>query len=205
MPTVQPVDNALAMTLKPSPPAWWTLSLLLCWTAVQATPQAPQAALACQLGPRHTVVLGVRAQGLAGVSLSTTRRGVTRPAFGERPGEEIVGQLVMKACVNRTLLFAINHGPPYLKGVALRLNPRTQQIDRIDFAEKSLPAYLDVGADGMRLLFFNEGGEHDLRYTLYHSGQDTALPVDQLPPLEGSFRRHPLQRPQRPPSNSSSW
>ena len=198
MPMAQPVDNALAMTFKRPPPALWALSLLLCWTTAQATHHGTQAMLACQLGHRHTVVLGVRPHGLEGVSLITTRRGVTRPAFGERPGAEIVGHLVMKACVNRTLLFAINHGPPYLKGVAMRLNPRTQQIDRIDFAEKSLPAYLDVGADGMRLLFFNEGGEHDLRYTLYRSGQDTALPVDQLPPLKDSFRRHPLQRPQRP-------
>lgn len=194
------------MSVNPSPSAWWPLSLLLCCAASHATSQGAGPTLACQLGPGHTVVLNSRAHGIEGVSLSTTWRGMTRTAFGERPGEEIVGQLVVKACVNRTLLFAINHGPPYLKGVALRFNPRTQQIDRIDFAEKSLPAYLDLGPDGMRLLFLNEGGEHELKYTLYRSGQGMATPIDRLPALEGSsFRRHPLPRQQQPQSNSSSW
>lgn len=172
---------------------------LWCWPLVATAggalpPPLPTTRLpmSCELRPGQPAVLKARAHGIEGVSLSTRWQGRDAPAFGEAAGAELVGEVVLAACVQRTLVYALNYGPPYLKGVAWRINPRTRQAERIDFAEKALPAYLDVGPRGMTLVFPNEGGEHDLRYTLYRSGSAEAEPSDTLPTTGRAVRRYRL-------------
>lgn len=163
-------------------------------SAAQGTPDAERPfALRCELRPGEAITLQAWPQGIDGHVLRTVWQSHTASAFGEGPEAPIVGELRMAVCVQHTLLYAIDHGPPYLQGAALRVNPFSGQLERIDFAEKALPSHLDLGQGLMRLVFPNQDGEHSLRYTLYRSGQAEAAPADRLPRLDRSFRRHRLR------------
>lgn len=173
-------------------------SLVLCLATVMSVVHAaPDAGhdftLRCELRPSEAITLQARPHGTDGHALYTIWQGHAASAFGEDPEAPIVGELRMAACVQRTLLYAIDHGPPYLQGAALRVNPVSGQLERIDFAEKALPSHLDLGQGLMRLVFPNQGGEHSLRYILYRSDQTEASPASRLPRPDGSFRRHSLR------------
>ncbi|KVH32176.1 hypothetical protein WT01_18970 [Burkholderia cepacia] len=57
------------------------------------------------------------------------RRGYkTGRAFLDMPETDFVGRIALSRCVGKTLVFALDYGSPYLKGVAIRLNPVTHAI-----------------------------------------------------------------------------
>ncbi|AOK15811.1 MULTISPECIES: hypothetical protein [Burkholderia cepacia complex] len=64
--------------------------------------------------------------------------------------------------------FALEYGPPYLKGVAIRRNPQTHRDERIYFAEKALPKWLYLGSQEMLVVIPNIGHETDKKYLVYH-------------------------------------
>jgi hypothetical protein len=166
------------------------LALAACPWWVHARP--PTVALTCVLAPRVTVQLLTISHGLDGDSLLLRTGRQLSPAFPDVKGSPPVGHLVFKKCVHGTLLYAINQGPPYLKGAAWRVLPLDGQRQRLDFAEKALPLYLDLAAESMRLVFPNEGGEHDLPYTVYTTASDESQPAAVVPPA-GQARRIKLR------------
>jgi len=102
------------------------------------------------------------------------------------PRTDFVGHIALAKCVGKTLIFALNYGPPYLKGVAIRQNPVTHADERIYFAEKALPRWLYSGRKEMLVIIPNEGDETDKKYLVYRyeagKGQpDESTPTDQLP------------------------
>jgi hypothetical protein len=76
------------------------------------------------------------------------------------------------------LVFAISYGPPYLKGVAIRKNPVSHLIERIDFSEKALPRWLYLNASEMQLVFPNIGYEVRGKYRVYQYVVDTGQPTE---------------------------
>jgi hypothetical protein len=174
--TIRPRLVALALAACP----WWAQS------------QPPTVALRCALAPGGTVELLVMSHGLDGDSLLLRTGRQLSPAFPDVKGPPPIGHLVFKKCVRGTLIYAINQGPPYLKGAAWRVLPVGGQRQRLDFAEKALPLYLDLAAESMRLVFPNEGGEHDLPYTVYTTESDESQPATVMPRV-GLARRIKLR------------
>ncbi len=100
------------------------------------------------------------------------------------PEADFVGRIALSRCVGRTLVFVLNYGSPYLKGVAIRLNPVTHVEERIYFAEKALPRWLYSGRRAMWVIIPNEGGETDGKYLVYRYSEGRlteSAPVDRLP------------------------
>lgn len=91
----------------------------------------------------------------------------TQTAFSDMPDTDFVGQVVLAKCTSSSLIFALNYGSPYLKGVVLRKNPLSHSIERIDFAEKSLPRWLYLGQEQMRLVIPNIGNEVSGKFLVY--------------------------------------
>jgi hypothetical protein len=115
---------------------------------------------------------GTRASLLAESSVDGKRLFVnldkkTQPAFTDMPDADFVGAVVMAKCASSSLIFALNYGSSYSKGVVLRKNPISHSIERIDFAEKALPTYLYLGQKQMRLVFPNIGNEVSTRFLIY--------------------------------------
>jgi len=125
-----------------------------------------------------------------GHSLSIKIDGKTRIAFTDMPQSDFVGRIVLAKCVSSTLIFALEYGSPYLKGVVLRKNPITHAVEQIDFAEKALPRWLYLGQKQMRLVIPNKGYEVPNKFLLYDyiTGQvepETAVGIDTLPNAHG--------------------
>jgi hypothetical protein len=88
-------------------------------------------------------------------------------AFTDMAESDFVGTVALATCVDRVLVFAIRYGPPYLKGVAVRQNPLSHAIERIDFAEKALPRWLYLSPTAMQLIIPNIGREVSSKYLVY--------------------------------------
>jgi hypothetical protein len=168
------------------------LSLVLVATAaLGATPDAGDAGtlrpvLSCVLEDGSRAKLETSSHGLDGDSLFVQVGGKTERAFLDMPRTDFVGHIALAKCVGKTLIFALNYGPPYLKGVAIRQNPVTHADERIYFAEKALPRWLYSGRKEMLVIIPNEGDETDKKYLVYRyeagKGQpDESTPTDQLP------------------------
>jgi hypothetical protein len=166
------------------------IALLCALVPARAAPLKP--VLACQLSAGQRVELLSEARGADGDALFLKFSGAPHKAFDDFPEAELVGAVVLAKCVDRVLVFGINYGPPYLKGGAIRANPTTRNIERIDFSEKAAPGWIYSGARDMLLVFPNLGHESARRFIVYRfvsaSGQDEQVSyVDRLPRL-ASYR-----------------
>lgn len=119
--------------------------------------------------------------------------GKTEKAFTDMPNAEFIGTVALSVCVDHVLVFAISYGPPYLKGVAVRKNPTSHAVERIDFAEKALPRWLYLNQAEMRLIIPNIGNEVPSKYLVYRAGTaDQPAAVDALPDKRG-FKVVPIK------------
>ncbi|WP_285415513.1 hypothetical protein [Pseudomonas sp. efr-133-TYG-5] len=91
----------------------------------------------------------------------------TESAFTDIPDSDFVGEIALAKCTGSGLIYAMNYGSPYLKGAALRKNPESGTLERIDFAEKALPVFLYLNARNMRLVIPNEGYEIPEKFIVY--------------------------------------
>lgn len=162
------------------------IALLCALVPARAAPLKP--VLACQLSAGQRVELLSEARGPDGDALFLKFSGAPKKAFDDFPDTEFVGAVVLAKCVDRVLLFGLDYGPPYIKGGAIRANPTTKKIERIDFSEKAAPGWIYSGARDMLLVFPNLGHESARRFIVYRfvsaSGQDEEVSyVDRLPRL----------------------
>ncbi|EDZ99906.1 conserved hypothetical protein [Burkholderia sp. H160] len=145
--------------------------------------------LSCPLAGGDNATLKAIAHGLKGAEgddLFVETGGKTERAFLDMPDTDFRGRIVLASCIHNTLIFAINYGPPYLKGVAIRGNPKSHAIERLYFSEKALPRWLFEDEKRMLVIVPNIGYETDKRYLVYEyvsgKGQsDASTPVNKLP------------------------
>ncbi len=115
-------------------------------------------------------------------------------AFTDMPSTDFVGDLVMAKCVEGVLVFALDYGTPYRKGVAVRMRKSDNATQRIDFAEKALPKWLYSNARDLSLVIPNLGGESNAKFLHYVAEADltksqTPKETDRLPPKNGFIAR----------------
>lgn len=156
----------------------------------QTADAAPLSAVStCQLDDQSQVVLQEEPS-IDGSRLFLQIDGNVEKAFADMPDTDFVGTIALATCVDHVLVFAINYGPPYLKGVAIRKNPLNHRVERIDFSEKALPSWLYVNAATMKLVIPNIGNEVRGKYLVYQYTADagqTNEPIasDNLPGQRG--------------------
>jgi hypothetical protein len=169
-------------------------ALNLLWMAATALAAAPGASdasalrsiISCPLVDGGRITLMAKSHGVDGDSLFVQSTGRIERAFLDMPNSDFVGHIVLSKCVNNTLIFSLDYGSPYLKGVAIRKNPRTHDEEHIYFAEKSLPRWLYSDHQEMLVIIPNEGYETDKKYLVYRylvgKGQPTeSVPTNRLP------------------------
>lgn len=157
--------------------------------AVPVAAAPPRPILSCPMADGTRAVLLAQSHGLDGKSLFLQIDGKTAPAFQDMPDTEFVGDVVLAKCADKTMVFALNYGPPYLKGIALRKNPISHAEERIYFAEKALPRWLYTSKDDMLVIIPNAGLETDRKYLVYrydagHGQPGEGAAVDLLPPAK---------------------
>ncbi|MQA21160.1 hypothetical protein [Rugamonas rivuli] len=141
-----------------------TLGLLL----FAATANATQLTLvrSCQLDDGSQVAL-LAEPTVEGNRFHLKIDGAVGTAFDDMPDTDVIGNVALAKCVDRSLVFAISYGPPYLKGAVVRKNPVSHRLERIDFSEKALPRWLYVNSREMQLVIPNIGHEVASRYLVY--------------------------------------
>lgn len=142
--------------------------------------------LSCTRTDGSRITLEAESHGPDGDALFVQIRGKTVPAFPDISMNDAVGRIALAKCVSGTLIFALEYGTPYLKGVAIRQNPRTHADERLYFAEKALPRWLFVSDTEMLLVIPNVGYETTRKYLVYRyvggKGQpEASTPTDRLP------------------------
>ncbi|RON02611.1 hypothetical protein [Pseudomonas brassicacearum] len=68
----------------------------------------------------------------------------------------------------------------YLQGALFYFDQKTGQIERVDFAERNRPRWVQMSEQGARVIFENTGNESSHKYLVYGKG-DTYLELDELP------------------------
>jgi hypothetical protein len=164
--------------------------------------------LSCPLAGGDHVTLKAAAHGFTGKEgddLFVETGAKTGRAFLDMPDADFHGSIALAACIHNTLIFAIDYGPPYLKGVAIRRNPGTRAIERLYFSEKALPHWLFEDDRRMLVIIPNIGYETSEKYLVYEyssgKGQtEDGTPTNKLPksmqqlipiPVHGYRRRDP--------------
>ncbi|ABE30734.1 hypothetical protein DR64_4386 [Paraburkholderia xenovorans LB400] len=123
--------------------------------------------VSCALSDGSRATLKARSSGPDGNALFVQVGNKAERAFLDMPDSDFVGRIVLSTCIDRTLIFALEYGPPYLKGVAIRRNPRTHADERIYFAEKALPRWVYLGDSEMLVVIQDRGSEANGRYVIY--------------------------------------
>jgi hypothetical protein len=154
--------------------------------ADDAIPTKLRTVMSCPPADGTRATLKAEPHGDDGDALFVDEAGKTQPAFLDMPDTQFVGNVALARCVGGALVFALEYGPPYLKGVAIRRNPQTHADERIYFAEKALPKWLYLSNQEMLVVIPNEGHETDKKYLVYQyvsgKGQsDQSTATDQLP------------------------
>lgn len=144
----------------------------------------------CNLGQGKKISLMAESHSVEGKELYLRIGKKTQAAFQDMPNERFIGEIAFARCVNKVLVFAMNYGPPYFKGAAIRKNPKTNAIETLYFSEKLLPSMIYTNADQMLVVIPNGGNETEKRFLVYRSlgekGQDEqSEPVDALPDETG--------------------
>ncbi|RQH02130.1 hypothetical protein [Paraburkholderia dinghuensis] len=142
--------------------------------------------LSCPLAGGDSATLKVKPSGYEAEDVLVEIKGKTERAFPDDNATSGNDHLVLSACAHGTLIFAVEYGPPYRKGIAIRENPLTKEIERLHFSEKALPLWLYADEKGMLLVIPNEGYETDKKYLVYSyvSGKgepDESTPMNKLP------------------------
>ncbi|MFJ2362411.1 hypothetical protein ACIPIN_01610 [Pseudomonas sp. NPDC087697] len=68
----------------------------------------------------------------------------------------------------------------YLQGAFFYFDPKAGKIERVDFAERNRPRWVQMSEQGARVIFENIGNESSHKYLVYGKG-DTYLELDELP------------------------
>ncbi|MGZ3182099.1 MAG: hypothetical protein ACXU8N_06635 [Telluria sp.] len=126
------------------------------------------------------------------VKLSPTA--VEVPIFGYEDERSRGSELELKCLGGREkvlLVFGEFFGSGYPRGIALRFHAGT--VERIDFAERTLPKWIDLTRSGMRLIFSEHGPEIQAPYVSYRFsigvGQDQeGQALEDMPALESGTR-----------------
>lgn len=140
----------------------------------------------CPLADGGRATLEIVSRGYKADEPFVTIDGKTERAFLDMPDDEFAGHVVLADCVHGTLIFALEYGSPYLKGVAIRKNPKTLAIERLYFSEKALPRWLYSDDSLMQVVIPNLGFETSKKYLVYKyisgKGQSNeSTPMDILP------------------------
>ena len=123
--------------------------------------------ITCALAEGSPATLMAQPNGYALEILSVRLEGKTERAFQDMPDIEFAGEVALATCVDKALLYVLQGGSPYLKGELIRKNPRSQAVEHLYFAEKSLPGWVYLNERQMLLVFANEGHETDKPYLVY--------------------------------------
>ncbi|WP_207284369.1 hypothetical protein [Pseudomonas sp. FW300-N2A2] len=144
--------------------AWFCLTAVLLGVSAQAQPS--KSILSCPLADGTRISL-LTEQTPEGQRLFVELDKKIETAFTDMPDSDFLGEIALAKCASSSLIFAMNYGSPYLKGVVLRKNPVSHTIERINFAEKALPSYLYLGQKQMRLIIPNIGNEVSTKFLVY--------------------------------------
>ncbi|MHA7846353.1 hypothetical protein [Serratia sp. D1N4] len=119
-------------------------------------------------------------------------RNILVGAFQEQGEDDYfsVGDMVLSKCVNHSLIFALNFGPPYLKGCLVTAWNSDNKPESFCFAEKDLPESIWVSDKNTLIVIKNENeiSALDGKYTIYDSARksgERSYHIDTLPPKEG--------------------
>ncbi|WPN55498.1 hypothetical protein [Pseudomonas sp. P9_31] len=168
----------------------WTYAIAAL-LAAPAYAQPLQTILTCPLADSTHVSLLAESD-VEGQRLFIELDGKTQIAFTDMPKSDFIGRIVLAKCAASSLIFALEYGSPYMKGVVLRKNPVSHTVERIDFAEKALPRWLYLGREQIRLVIPNIGYEVSAKFLVYDyvagKGQLEGPPGIETPPDRRGFK-----------------
>ncbi|EDW1644255.1 hypothetical protein EK69_004564 [Salmonella enterica subsp. enterica] len=106
-------------------------------------------------------------------------------------GSIFSGDVVLSKCINHSLIFALNYGPPYIKGCLITgLNDNAVKNYRpkgFCFAERNTPESVWFGEDHTLIIIKNDNntGEWNGKYIIYDSREEEAQAFNRLPDAKG--------------------
>lgn len=171
-----------------------------------STSYAAQMVKVCGIGTRPSRSIAiVRDSKIAETHIYYLRQGGKRsPLFGDP--EQSRGSSVIAECAGkkvRALVVSGEFTANALQGFVMTYSPRSRAPERLDFAEKSRPQWLYLGAHEIIAVIPTWGyGEPNAKYVAYHhvvgrTGADQVDAINRLPPPPG-FEVVNLQVPQPP-------
>jgi hypothetical protein len=121
------------------------------------------------------------------------QNGRLRPFFGDKDNSR--GSSVQVDCVGqraRALVVTGEFTSNFLQGFVLSLNPKNGGVERLDFAEKSRPAWLYLSPSATIVVIPTHGyGETNKKFVVYRhflgsAAEPEVVPMDELPAQVGA-------------------
>lgn len=156
---------------------------LFCAHIFAAQPQI-KAVVSCELaGPKNTVEL-LRGSSIVDsyiykISHTPKSRFIFDTLEASR-GASVQWQCASNQSNMKVLVVSGEFTSNYLQGALFYYDPKTGQIERVDFAERNRPRWVKMSKQGARVIFENTGNESSHKYLVYGKG-DTYLELDELP------------------------
>ena len=125
--------------------------------------------IACQLGSKQSATL-FREHRIADTYIYSLQQDNKHPLFLYNSEDESRGMDVKAQCVGekeQLLVVSGEFSSNYIQGLVLRYNSKTEQWERINFAERNRPIHLYVSDKNMSVVIPNQGNETDKKYLVY--------------------------------------
>ncbi|MBU6960285.1 hypothetical protein KRR23_21375 [Pseudomonas sp. CVAP len=156
---------------------------LFCVHTFAAQPQI-KSVVSCELaGPKKTVEL-LRGSPIVDSYIYNIRHTQkNRLIFGTQDasrGTSVQWQCASNQSNMNVLVVSGEFTSNYLQGALFYYDPKTGQIERVDFAERNRPRWVQMSEQGARVIFENTGNESSHKYLVYGKG-NTYLELDELP------------------------
>lgn len=145
----------------------------------------------CNLKQNEKIQL-ISVNTIDGDTLYLNFRNIITDAYSD-PGEDNslnVGDIVLSKCINKTLIYAMNYGSPYLKGCLVSAWSEENKPESFCFAEKDLPKSIWFGKEKKLIVIINKNEISSLngKYTIYDSSRkigERSYYTDKLPSKVG--------------------
>lgn len=165
--------------------------IALCFFSFTCLADSIRVVKTCELKQEEKIQL-IAVNTIDGDTLYLKFRNILTGAFQDRDEDNYlsVGDIVLSKCIHNSLVFALNYGPPYLKGCLVTAWNSNNKPESFCFAEKDLPESIWFGDKNTLIVIKNENEISALsgKYTIYDSARkdgERAYNLDVLPPKKG--------------------
>lgn len=147
----------------------WAILFSFLLLSVKVQSEVAEKVISCQLGSKQFATL-FREHRIADSYIYSLQQDNKRPLLLYNSEDESRGMDVKVQCIGekeQLLVVSGQFSSNYIQGLVLRYNSKTEQWERLNFAERNRPISLYISNKDMSVVIPSQGNETDKKYLVY--------------------------------------